>query len=333
MNQILIIGLGSMGKRRIRCLLSLGYPKENIIGMDLRADRRDEAVSKYGVRTVSSPGEVDFAQIQAVIVSLPPDKHAVGAKIAIEHGKPVFIEASVVLEDALEIQKMSQGKVYVAPSCTMVYHPMIQEIAKIVRSGKYGKVTNFTYHFGQYLPDWHPWERVSDFYVGKRITGGAREIVPFELTWIVDLLGFPKEAKGYFRKTTELGCDIDDSYAFVLDFGDTLGALSVEVTARYAIRHLILNLEKAQVIWRWDKQCVELYESDTQKWSTIKQPEVKHEAGYNANIDENPYIQELSDFLNSLSNPSGYPNSLEKDIGVLRLLKRVEDSDGGFERA
>lgn len=43
----------------------------------------------------------------------------------------------------------------------------------------------------------HPWENVNEFYVSNRVTGGAREIVPYELTWIVHILGVPNEIKAY----------------------------------------------------------------------------------------------------------------------------------------
>ena len=41
MLKIIIVGLGSMGKRRIRNLLKLGYC--DIIGFDPRNDRRNES--------------------------------------------------------------------------------------------------------------------------------------------------------------------------------------------------------------------------------------------------------------------------------------------------
>lgn len=332
MNKCLIIGLGSMGKRRVRCLLSLGYQKEDIIGFDLREDRRTEAKEKYGIPVVCNVNDINFDEIKAVIVSLPPDKHAVGAKIAIDHQKPVFIEASVVLEDVLEIERYNNGKVFVAPSCTFTYHPMIKNIIEIVHSGKYGKVCNFSYHCGQYLPDWHPWESVNDFYVGKRITGGAREIVPFELTWIVKMMGFPTEIKGHYRKTIDFNCEIEDSYSCSMSFDNAVGTLLVDVAARFAVRNLVVNLEEAQIQWRWDKKQFELYESKTGRWIYYQQPTFEANAGYNANIGEQMYIDELSAFLSAFDDTSLYPNTLEKDIKVLELLKSIEDSDGGFER-
>lgn len=47
--RFLVIGLGSMGKRRVRCLKHLGY--EMIVGFDLRDDRRMESEVKYNIKT------------------------------------------------------------------------------------------------------------------------------------------------------------------------------------------------------------------------------------------------------------------------------------------
>ena len=76
--KFLVIGLGSMGKRRVRCLQSLGYSE--IVGFDVRADRRAEAEQKYGIKTV---GLLDSSQLEAcdaVIVSTPPNLHAMWGK-------------------------------------------------------------------------------------------------------------------------------------------------------------------------------------------------------------------------------------------------------------
>jgi len=333
MTKFLVIGLGSMGKRRVRCLLALGYKKEDIYGFDLREDRRQEVSDLYGVNTINDIKSVNFSGIKAIIVSLPPDKHAIGAKIAIDNGKPVFIEASIILDDVLDIKKYNNGKVYIAPSCTMTYHPIIKDIKNIIHSGKYGKVCNFSYHSGQYLPDWHPWESVKDFYVGQRITGGAREIVPFEFTWIVDMLGFPKEVKGYYRKTIDFGCNIEDSYCCSINYENMVGTMIVDVAARYAVRNLIINLEEAQIQWRWDKKQVELYEAKTNRWVYFDQPAFKSAGGYNENIGEKMYIDELGAFIKGIDDHSLYPNTIEKDIKVLELLESIENSDGGFNRA
>ena len=49
-----IAGLGSMGKRRIRCLISNNIDPQTIIGFDHRLDRRKESENKYNIRTTDN---------------------------------------------------------------------------------------------------------------------------------------------------------------------------------------------------------------------------------------------------------------------------------------
>lgn len=326
--KFLVVGLGSMGKRRVRCLQALN--QQEIVGFDFREDRRKEAEEKYGIKTISSLDQIKLADFTAMIVSVPPDKHADYAVLAIENNLPVFIEASVILEDVKSIKKVMKAGSKVAPSCTLRFHPMIKDITKIVKEGKYGKITNFSYHSGQYLPDWHPWESVNDFYVSNRPTGGGREIVPFELTWMVDTIGWPKETKGYFEKTIEFGANIEDSYAMVMKYPGMVGTLIVDVAARYAVRNLVINLEKGQIQWKWDDACVNLYEVENNRWIKYNQPEFTSASGYNKNIGEQMYIDEINAFINFFKGVKPFPNTIDDDIKVLEILKSVEDSDGGF---
>lgn len=332
MKKYLVIGLGSMGKRRIRCLEALGIKNANIYGLDIRADRCMEAEDKYGINIIKSEEDLDFSNVEAVIVSLPPDKHFEGVQVAFRHNKPVFVEASVVLEDVRRIEESNTNHLFVAPSCTFIFHPAIKEIKKIINSEMYGRVCNFSYHSGQYLPDWHPWENVNDFYVSNRITGGAREIVPYELTWIVDILGYPNEIKGYFRKTANVGCDIEDSYVCSLDYDNKLGSLLVDVVGRNALRNLVINFQDAQLQWRSDREQLEVYTSGEDTWKQIDLGELIHEEGYARSINEDMYIEEIDAFLKGIGNHELYPNTIEKDIKILELLNEIENSDGGFDR-
>ena len=71
--KILIIGLGSMGKRRFRNLKAL--KEEDIIAFDLREDRRKEVEEKYGIRTFANFEEAMKEKPDVFIISVPPDIH------------------------------------------------------------------------------------------------------------------------------------------------------------------------------------------------------------------------------------------------------------------
>jgi len=328
MKKVLVIGLGSMGKRRIRCLKALGI--KEIIGFDLRLDRLEEAKLLYNIDVIEKLTQELFRDLSFIIISTPPDAHTEYAKTAIDNNLPAFIEASVIKTEVESILKYNTKNVFIAPSCTLRFHPSIIDITTIIKSNRYGRITNFTYHSGQYLPDWHPWEHVNDFYVSKRETGGGREIVPFELTWIVDSIGWPESAKGIFKKTIDFGPVIEDSYAFLLNYHDKVGSIIVDVAARYALRNLVINMEKGQIQWRWDDSFFKVYESETNRWITYYQPEFIAASGYNKNIGEQMYINEINAFISGIEDKCQYPNSIEDDIKVLEILTQIENSDGGF---
>lgn len=324
MIKFLVIGLGSMGKRRIRCLLALGIPRESIWGYDIREDRKIEAVNLYKINTIDDPVKI-IINVDVVIISTPPDQHICYMDMAIKYKKPAFVEAGVILKGLEEIRdKAKKNNVFIAPSCTLIFHPLVQDIGSIIKDGRFGRITNFTYHSGQYLPDWHPWEDINDYYVSKRETGGAREIVAFELTWITKLMGFPQDIHGYFTKTSNLNCQIDDCYAISMRFKNFLGLLMVDVVSRKATRKLILNFENGQIYWDWDKNCLEIYDAIKKRDIYIYGPTGTSHQGYNKNIIEEMYIDELQSFLDALMGNGTYPNDLDSDIKVLKLLQQIE---------
>lgn len=321
--KFLVVGLGSMGKRRVRCLQALGY--KDIIGFDPREDRRQEARSLYGIEVVSEFTNAIVAESDAMIVSTPPDRHTEYACRAVDAGKPAFIEASVVLEEVLTLEKYNNDRVFLAPSCTMLFHPMLSEIIAIVKSGVYGKVANFTYHSGQYLPDWHPWEDIRDFYVSNPLTGAAREIVPFELTWIAAAFGLPIRAMGLHGQTIDMGIALDDAYGFVALFpGNVIGTVAVDVVSRFATRSLVLNFEKAQIRWNWEDAYYAVYEAEKKRTIRYGQPEFEAQQGYNKNIGEQMYINEIAAFIKGIGDHTQFPNSIGGDRHVLEILHTIE---------
>ena len=93
MLKIIIVGLGSMGKRRIRNLLKLGYC--DIIGFDPRNDRRKESKKKYNIHSVSTIEEGLEHKPNVMIISTPPDLHYTYAKIAIKNNIHFFTELNL----------------------------------------------------------------------------------------------------------------------------------------------------------------------------------------------------------------------------------------------
>lgn len=324
-----VAGLGSMGTRRIRCLKKMGH--EIVAGIDSRADRRDRAVSEYQVPVYGSIGEVTTpAAWDALIISVPPDQHAGYISWAVARNINFFVEASVVDDGLAKVVALLRRRSLVAaPSATLLFHPAIQLIQKIVAAGELGRISNILYHSGQYLPDWHIYERVSDYYVSNPATGGGREIVPFELSWMIPVFGWPHRVAATFRKTIEIegAVTINDTYNCLLDYRTHLAVLTVDVVSRCATRRLVINGDRQQLRWDWDGDCVDVYDPVARVWNHRAYERGNAQTGYCANIAEQMYIDEMEAFVAALRGEKPFVNSLANDLAILRLLYSFEKSD------
>jgi len=321
--KVLVVGLGSMGKRRVRNLQALGI--SDLAGVDARADRRAEAELKYKLRTFSTREAALEENWVAAVISLPPDLHVVAAQACVARRIGFFVEASVVLEGLSELADVVDTTGTVAmPSCTMRYFPGPRRIGEIVQSGQLGRPLFWRYHSGQYLPDWHPWEPISEYYVSRRATGGCREIVPFELTWLTYVFGTVTTVRGGRHKVGELEADIDDLYtAELTQSGGLIGQLTVDVLSRPPVRDFRLIAAGGAI--RWDGIANTLQVSQGQQsWEQVELRAGIPEAGY-INPEE-PYIEEMKDFLALVKSGTPPKYSLRDDIRILKVLGAIERS-------
>ncbi|MGD0283568.1 MAG: Gfo/Idh/MocA family oxidoreductase [Dissulfurispiraceae bacterium] len=322
MTKFLIIGLGSMGKRRIRNLQALGH--SSIVGFDARIDRRQEAEKLYGISTVAETRCI--SDCDAVIISTPPDLHTVYIRLAVEQGKPCFVELSLLVQDLPDLEALAKERgVLVAPSCTFRFHPSIRLIKEFVNAGSFGRITNFVYHSGQYLPDWHPWENIRDFFVSKRETSGCKEILSFELHWLTEITGFPRSLSALRGTTVDFGIDMDDTVAVSLDYERCVGVLLIDVVSRFATRSLTMNLERGQIRWDRESKAVRVYNAESGQWVYYPEPagQAQHGAG------EQMYIEELRAFIAAAQGAAAYPLALSECIRILQLVGSSENNAAG----
>jgi predicted dehydrogenase len=323
--KVLIVGLGSMGRRRVRNLTHLGGCE--VGAFEPVKERRDQAAADHGIPTFATFEAGMGWGPDALVISTPPDLHQEYALAAARAGLHFFTEASVIPGETPEvIDAVGDQPIVAAPSCTLRFHPGVQTMRRLIQDGAIGRPLAVTHHVGQHLADWHPWEDYRGFYVARRETGAAREIVPFELNWMTYLFGAVERITGVRTKLSELDADIDDLYAALPRFASGVeGTLVVEVISRPAIRSARVIAEQGTLVWDFGARCVRQW-SGEDGWREHPDPAPVQGPGGEW-VAENMYIDEMAAFLRAIrEGREHYPFSLAEDHALLSALEAIEQS-------
>lgn len=322
---MLVIGLGSMGKRRIRLLQEI-YPDFRIYGVDGRADRRQEAQEQSGIECVDS---VETAgrrfEIDAAFVCTSPLSHSPIITECLQNKWNVFTELNLVpdgYERNMSLARENGCKLFL--SSTLLYREEIDYIKNKV--GK-DQQWNYVYHVGQYLPDWHPWEKYMDFFVGDKRTNGCREIMAIELPWLTRVFGKVVRTHVLADKMTELSIDYRDNYMIQLEHENgKKGALIVDVVSPVAVRRLEVYGEHRYIQWGGTPDSLYEYNMETDKLEQMVLYEVgENRDGYRAFIVDNAYKNEIKEFMDAVMNDRQPEYGFEQDLEVLKLIDALEE--------
>lgn len=158
---------------------------------------------------------------------------------------------------------------------------------------------SYRYHIGQYLPEWHPWERYQDFFIGQPRTNACREIFAIELPWLTEVFGAICSVKVVHKKASRLEIDFDDLYQVVLEHeSGVLGNLIVEVISPSTVRKLEILGEGFYIEWKGSPETLKCYRPDTKKIEEVYlYQDVEHTEGYSSFVVENAYYDELVNFI------------------------------------
>ena len=213
--KIIVIGLGSMGKRRIRLLSDHKYIE--LFGIDSQESRCQEVKEKFGIKCYESiAAAVAAEQPDAAVISTSPLSHAAIIKECLNNYLHVFTEINLVADGYAENMELAKekGKVLFLSS-TFLYRKETQTI--IEKANKATCPLNYIYHIGQYLPDWHPWESYNNYFIGNPRTNGCREIMAIDLPWIVTAFGAIKRVSAVKSKNTQLNINYNDNYLITIE--------------------------------------------------------------------------------------------------------------------
>lgn len=324
--KFLVIGLGSMGRRRIRNLLHHGIKRENIFGFNLSKERSLEVGKEFNIQTTDNfKKAVARFNPDVFIISTPPDAHSQYFLYAARRRKHFFVEHPTTDKGYGELFNLKTQGVGV-PSCSWRFNPSVKKIKELLAKGVIGRVLAFQYHMGQYLPDWHPWEDYRKVYFSKKSTGACREMLAFELGWLTYALNLSeiKNISGTVKKLSDLDMDADDFYSATVNFQDGKSAtIIIDLLSRKPFRTLRIIGSKGVLEWEWLDYTIKIHTSRNDS-KIIKLNKGKNEKLYVTT--EDMYEEEVGHFLKAIQRKEKYPFSFQENHHFLKVLLALEKS-------
>ncbi len=319
---ILIVGLGSMGKRRARLLKGID-PSVQLWGVDNTEFRRAEAAG-LGITAYSSIKEAcEEQQFDAALVCTAPLTHHIIIRQLLNAGLPVFTELNLVSDGYQELIELAKEKnLPLFLSSTMLYRRETQYIRQQV-APLAGKV-NYIYHIGQYLPDWHPWENYKNFFVGNARTGGVREILGIDLPWLLDAFGPVEYLTVQCDSISGLGLPYPDCATLMLRHASGVqGVLAADVVSPKAVRNFECFGDGLHLFWEGNPKALYRF-ADGDKQFVDTYGDFTHDPRYSDNIVENAYVDELANFFAVLKGEEAPRWNFEKDLDAIRIMDQVQ---------
>ena len=330
--RFLIIGCGSMGKRRARCLRQLGH--RDVAAVDVREDRRQEIAAQSKVEAYASFDEALAGGGDFALVCVPPHLHADYLDRCIDAGVPAFCEApmTLTLADADAVIEAAEAKgVFLAPSCTYLHKDIHQTIKGYLEEERFGRPLAAVSHVGQHVADWHPYEDYRDFYASKRSQGGmGLDMLPHDLHLFTDLLGEVRALTCMARRrSTDIDTEPDafDAYDVLLDLeaGVTL-TLHQDMFQRPWGCYRKIACERGAIEWNWQVLRVCEY-AGPQFGQEPQWREVPHSEDFQA-----MYVDEIAHALRAFEGEEDYRMPPRRERRILEVVLACEESSRSGQR-
>lgn len=189
--KVLVVGAGSIGRRHIRNLRSLGC--EEIVVCRSRTEGSAELEAEFGVRCVYDLEEALMEGVDGCVIANHTSMHVRTAITCVEHGCHLLIEkplAASMDEVSALIELAREHRVRTVMGYNLRFHPLLQEARRRLGRGELGRVYSVRAWVGQYLPDWHPGEDYRQGYAARAdLGGGAVLTLSHELDYLYWLFG------------------------------------------------------------------------------------------------------------------------------------------------
>ena len=310
--KILIVGLGSIGKRHLKNIL-LSKDSQIII---CSKHTKSKFTNHKNIKIFNSLDRCLLEKPDIGFITNVTSEHIpIAIKLA-KAGLDLFIEKplSNTMKNVNKLQKLVESKKLITMiGCNLRFDKCIKEIKYLIEKQAIGKIISVKVECGTFLPDWHPYENYSKSYASNdKLGGGVVLTCIHELDYLFWFFGEIKEIISMTGKFSNLKIDTSDLSAIILKFKNNIIAeVHLDYFQKPEIRSCKIIGTKGTIIWDSLNNEVKVYDFKKAKWeSKLK---IKK-------YDKNEmYVEELEHFIQCVNKKKKTINDISQGEYVLKV--------------
>ena len=227
--RVLVIGVGSIGERHVRCFQDTGQAAVSIV--ETNAQLRADIAGRYRVDAAfeSLAAALD-ASFDAAVICTPADVHVPMAIECARRGMHLLIEKPLSIDRA-RVDELAavvrENRLVVGIAYVLRCHPALTAMRAAIQSGRFGSPVQIVATSGQHFPTYRPAYR--EIYYASHATGGGA--VQDALTHVINasewLVGPITSLAADSAHQVLPGVSVEDTVHVVARHGTVLGCYSL----------------------------------------------------------------------------------------------------------
>jgi predicted dehydrogenase len=322
--RLLVVGLGSAGKRHVRVARGL-LPNVRIVAL-----RRSDSVAPDEPdveRCVVAVAEALAFKPQVAVVANPATHHFAITQALIDAGVHVLIEKPLAHESSGLAELLAtarQRRVTVMTAYNLRFAPSLIHFREQVRSQVVGPVLSVRAEVGQHLPNWRPQTDYRRSVSARRDLGGG---VLLELSHEIDYLrwifGEVEWVRATCARQSRLEIDVEDTAHLTLKIAPSpagravIAALNLDFIRHDTTRVCTAICEGGSLRWNGITGVVEIFSAGGKEWREVfRHPPQRDET----------YVAEWIHFMNCVDETSQPSISGEEGLATLKIVEAARQA-------
>lgn len=293
-NRVLIVSLGSIGRRHLRNLRAL-RPDAHIAVLRQHTLVENDTFPDGAVQQFTTLEQVLAYKPDAAIIAGPSTTHLDIAIHLAKAGVHLLIEKPLAdkpegLDVLIELCK--QHGLVLMTGYNLRFLPSLREIHRLIKTEAIGSVLGVRAEVGQYLPDWRPLSDYRQTVSAQRALGGGALLeLSHEFDYLYWLFGAPARVTARGGHYSQLEIDVEDMVEITLEYLSPARLINIhlDLVQRAPTRRCRFIGDAGTLLWDGITDQIECYKAETGQWEIFNE--------FVCNDRNQMYLDELQHFF------------------------------------